>query len=113
MEKLLLRISSSVQRYRDMGEELVFDDIQELSTIMKNLSSDLFFLEKHRDDASRKYNQILFANTNSPHNMSVNKAEILANEQCPELYMLRRIMTSGYKCLDSVRSHISALKQEK
>lgn len=111
MEKLLTRISTSIQRYRDMGEELVFNDVQELSTIMKNLSADLFFLENYRDQASRKYNQILYVN--SKEGMSVNKAEILAQEHCPELYMLRRIMTSAYKALDSIRTHISYLKQEK
>lgn len=111
MDKLLANITISIQTYRDLGDRLSFNDTVELSAIMKNLSSDLFFLEKHRDSASRKHNSILHSHISE--GSAVSKAEIIANEQCPELYMLRRIMTSAYKTLDAIRSNISFLKQER
>ncbi len=111
MEELLSKITLTVSEYRDLGDKLVFEDIQVLNGLLKNLSGDLFFLEKYRDDYARKYNSLMYGFTKD--GSSVSGAEIKAKEQVPELYMLRRIMTAGYKCQDAIRTNISYLKTEK
>ena len=111
MEKILLEITIIIQKYKDLGDKLDFNDCETLSIFMKDLSSNLFFLESHRDTYSRKFNSILHSHIKS--GSAVSKAEIIAKEATPELYMLRRIMTSAYKSLDAIRSHISFLKQER
>jgi len=93
-----------------MGNKLVFDDTHRLSVYLKDLTSNLFFLEEHRDNYSRKYNSILFNETKE--GRSVSGAEIIAKERVPELYQLRRLMTSAHKCADAIRSNISFLKLE-
>lgn len=111
MEKLLNELTSLVQEYKDLGDQLVFEDASRLSVILKNLTSTLFYLESYRDEASRKYNTIM--HTSIKAGSSVSGSEIIAKEQCPELYMLRRIMQSGYNIVDAIRSNISFLKSEK
>jgi hypothetical protein len=45
--------------------------------------------------------------------MTVARAINFAEVDVPELYMLRRLLDSGYRCSDSIRTHISFLKLEK
>lgn len=111
MEEILDKISSEILKYNNLKDVLTFDDSQKLSSILKNLSSSLFFLESYRDYYARTFNTI-------QHNLikeglAISRAEIEAKEQVPELYMLRRIMTSAYKVTDSIRTNISYLKNEK
>ena len=110
MESLLNSITHSIQTFKSLDEIVGKEDGQLLTNIMKNLSSDLFFLEKHRDEYARKHNTILHLKISE--GMAVSKAEIIAKEQVPELYLLRRIMTSAYKTLDAVRSTLSFVKSE-
>jgi len=111
MESLLAQITLNITKYRDLGDKLEFNDLDELNVIIKDLSSDLFFLEKYRDQYARKFNSILHSQISE--GSPVSKAEIIAKEQVPEIYLLRRIMTSAYKSLDAIRSNISYLKTEK
>lgn len=111
MEKLLNQISSVILDYREMNDTLVFNDTEVLSGMLKNLSSDLFFLEKYRDEYARKYNAILY--TEIKEGKSVSGADIIAKERVPELYQLRRLMTSAYKVQDAIRTNISFLKNER
>lgn len=111
MEQILERISDEIKKYESLGNELTFNDSGTLSVILKNLSSYLFYLEEHRNNYHNLYNDIM-------HNcvkegMPVSKAEIEAKHQVPELYLLRRLMTSAYKIADSIRTNISYLKNEK
>lgn len=111
MEELLANIQISVSEYHKLGDRLEFEDTQTLSVLLKDLSANLFYLEKYRDDYSRKFNTIMHLNISQGN--AVSKAEIIAKEQVPELYMLRRLMTSGYKVVEAIRSNISFLKNEK
>lgn len=111
MEELLSKITLHISKYRALGDELTFNDTHVLNVLLKDLSSDLFYLEKHRDNYARKYNSVL--NSHIKNNMAVSKADIIAKEDVPELYLLRRIMTSAYKVLDAMRSNQSFLKNEK
>jgi hypothetical protein len=111
MEELLSNITYHITKYKGLGDKLVFDDTATLNVLMKDLSSDLFYLEKYRDSYARRFNSIL--NSHIAEGMAVSKADIIAKERVPELYMLRRIMTSAYKVLDAIRSNQSFLKNEK
>lgn len=111
MEVLLNKITDSIIQYREMGDKLVFQDAEQLSVLLKDLSANLFFLETHRDTAARKFNSILHNEIKNGN--SVSGSEIVAKERVPELYMLRRLMTSAYKVQDAIRTNISFLKQER
>ena len=111
MEELLSNIVHHITRYKQLGEKLVFEDTALLNVLMKDLSSDLFYLEKYRDSYARSFNSIL--NSHIKEGMAVSRADIIAKESVPELYMLRRLMTSAYRVLDAMRSNQSFLKMEK
>lgn len=111
MEKILENISNNIKQYHQLNNELVFDDIDKLSKILKNLSCNLFYLEEYRNQYHTSYNSI-------QHNCikegwTISKSEVEAKTKVPELYMLRRLMTSAYKITDNIRTNISYLKNEK
>lgn len=111
MEDILYNISSSIKKYHSLNNELCFNDIEKLSSILKNLSSNLFYLEDYRNKYHTSYNSI-------QHNCikegwTISKSEVEAKSKVPELYMLRRLMTSAYKITDNIRTNISYLKNEK
>ena len=43
---------------------------------------------------------------------SVAASKIRADEQVPEIYMLRRVMNAAYRVADAMRSNISYIKKE-
>lgn len=110
MEEILNNINACIEEYRDMDDTLVFNDAQKLSAIMKNLSSNLFFLERNRDEISRDFYTTI-------HNLkmsgeSATGSEKEAKYQHPEKRQIDRYITSAYKVLDAIRSNISYLKHE-
>lgn len=111
MKKLLNQISSTIIQYREMPDKLTFDDAEVLQGLMKNLSADLFFLEKDRDDISRLFYSTI-------HNLikdggSATGAEKEAKHKHPEKRYMDRLISAGYKTLDAMRSNQSFLKKEK
>ena len=110
MEEILNEITNTIQDYKRMKSVLVFNDTEYLSTLMKDLSSNLFFLEAHLSDARDEYYSTIVKLLK---NHSATEAEKRAKDLHPEKRMLERFLTSGYKVLDSIRSHISLLKTEK
>lgn len=111
MEELLENITFIITEYKEMGDKLVFNDAEVISVMLKDLTSNLFFLEAHRALSFEKHNASIF--NNMKEGMSGNKAVVYANQEVPELYKLRRIMDSAYKIVDAMRSNISYLKLEK
>lgn len=111
MQGILNTITECIDAYEALPHKLTFNDCEILSDLLKTVSSNLFYLEKHRDEYKRKHTAILhnLIKDGSP----VSKAQIIADDQVPEIYMLRRFMLSGYKLQDSLRTHISLLKNEK
>lgn len=118
MEKqtaLLKSLDSIVSEYMKMGAAgaaLVFDDAEKLNVLLKDLSSVLFFLEEYRCQAAENHNEILYKYIYQEEK-SVSGSEVIATKLVPELYRLRRIMTSGYKVQDAIRTNISFLKSER
>ena len=110
MDKLLAQITNSIQQYRDLQDALDFSQCETLVNIMKRLSSDLFFLEKYLDDERQDYYSTIVKLLK---NHSATEAEKRAKDLHPEKRMLERFTISAYKVLESVRSHLSYLKNEK
>ena len=110
MNELLQEILALIQQYKDLDDRIEFNDCDELTAIMKNLSSNLFFLEKHLDFTRQDYYSTLVKLLK---NHSATEAEKRAKDLHPDKRMLERFITSAYKVLESVRSHLSYLKQER
>ncbi len=111
MEEILANLRLSIGEYSKLPDKMKFNDCEVLNGLLKRVSSLLFFLEKYRDSYKRKHDALLYSHIKE--GASVAAARVIADEQISEIYMLRRIMSAGYKCLDSIRSNISYLKQEK
>lgn len=110
-DELQHAITGTILEYRRLPDKLTFNDAEHLQGLMKNLSSNLFFLEKYRDIESRAYYQTV-------HNLvkdgfSSSGALNEAKHQHPEKRMLERFISSAYKTLEAMRSNQSFLKKEK
>lgn len=90
----------------DTYKSLDWDSATEISSLLKDLSCVLAYLEGFRTEYYHKWIAI------SSQENTVSAGERKADIEVPELYMLRRIMTAGYKVLDAMRSNISYAKKE-
>jgi len=81
-----------------------------LVDMLKNVTTILFFLEKERAGIHDQWQSKVHALTKE--GSSVSRAENEAHVEYPEMYMLRHIMTAGYRVADAMRSNISYLKSE-
>ena len=106
LTEILNNIDSAVESYELL--ELIDTNLQ--SEALRKLTSNLFFLEEHRIHA---YNTWLETYYDMPKGTSNAAKEKFCDNHVKELYMIRRIMTSGYKVADSLRSTISIYKKEK
>jgi hypothetical protein len=110
MDKLLHKISGIIMEYEAMPDKLTFNEGAKLQGLMKNLSSNLYFLENERDKEARSYYKTI-------HNLvkdgaSATGAEKEAKHQHPEKRYLDRVIGAGYRALDAMRSNQSFLKKE-
>ena len=103
MNKHLENITTIIDTYHS----ITIKSGEALSELLKNLTCELFYLEKYRSEYHEKYNNILYSRTGS-----VAAAQVQAEKEVPELYMLRRIMNAAYRCVDALRSNISYIKKE-
>lgn len=110
MEELLNKITETIQNYKSLDDKLDFAQCDTLTNLMKDLSSDLFFLETHLNDARQEYYATM---VKLMKNHSATEAEKRAKDLHPEKRMLEQFTRSAGKVLESVRSHLSYLKNEK
>ena len=103
MEKLLENIDSIIERYEG-GE---WQSVDNLRVMLRELSSYNYQLTKHNIEYYRLYNQVKYK-----HKGSVSSGVILAEEQVPELRMIRKIMEAIDNVIWSMRSEISIIKRE-
>ncbi len=104
LQEILSNINNSIDRYNN----LPLIDYKELSEILRELTSNLFYLEGIRSDAKRDWNEIYLNSKET----SVKGKEREADMEVHELYMIRRVMTAGYRITDAIRSQISIYKKE-
>jgi hypothetical protein len=107
MEKALEHLTKNIQEYRSM--EVL--EGNRLNVLLQQITGTLFYLEGKRSD----YYQAWTANVNSLilEGNSVARSTTQADEYIPELYMLRKIMSSAYEVVGAIRSNISWLKTER
>ena len=78
-----------------------------LRVLLRELSANYYYLTKENIDAFQRFNAIQYK-----HKGSVASGKILAEEQVPELRMIRKIMEASEHVLWSMRSEISIIKSE-
>ncbi len=104
----ITELSDYVERYRVCD----LNNGYGLSLLLRNITGLLYFLETERAAIHEQFESEVFNLTNGK-KMSVARATNEANVKFPEMYQLRRIMTSGYKVVEAIRTNISFLKSEK
>jgi len=110
MKEILDNIRAIVDTYYGLPDKLTFNEAEILQGLMKNLSSNLFYLEAHRDREARMYYSTI--NTLKGEGDSATAAEKEAKYQHPEKRMLDRVIHGAQKVLDAMRSNQSFLKKE-
>lgn len=103
MEEILNEITSITDTYYSLS----WNNGKDISELLKNLTCQLFYLEKYRSEIQENHNGVMFNFTGS-----VSAGKIKADKDYPELYMLRRVMNASYRVVDSMRSNISYIKKE-
>ena len=107
-EKTLETLTGYIQAYDDVS----LNDGENLNYLLQKINTSLFYLETERSNFKKQYEMKVFDLTTNK-KMTVARAINFAEVDVPELYMLRRIMDSAYRCSDAIRTNISFLKSEK
>jgi hypothetical protein len=107
-EQTLQKLTEYIQAYDDIS----LNDGENLNYLLQKINTSLFYLENERSNFKKQYEMKVFDLTTN-HKMTVSRAINFAEVDVPELYMLRRIMDSAYRCSDAIRTNISFLKYEK
>ena len=107
MEGTLNKISNVINWYEGAN----IKHLEELNKALKVITSNMYLLELERAKYHEKHQDIMYELTNNQ-DKPVSKAEIVANKNVPELYLLRRVMNAAYRCSDSIRTNISYMKKE-
>jgi hypothetical protein len=102
MNEILLKISEIIELY-ESGTWITED---KLRVMQRELTSNIFFMTKHNIDYFNAHNAIQYK-----HKGSVSSGLVLANEQVPELRMLRKIESAANNVVNSMRSEITSLRK--
>jgi transcription initiation factor IIE alpha subunit len=103
LDKILNKISDLIDAY----ESGVWQSVDNLRVMQRELVSYNYFLSKHNIEYFQQYNAVQYK-----HKGSVSAGKILAEEQVPELRMIRKIMEAIENVMWSMRSEISIIKKE-
>lgn len=103
-EKALSHVSEQIKQYRETEP----NDGESLTAILQQITATLFYLEKERAEYHETFQKTIHKLVLSGE--SVSRAENQAHVIVPEMYLLRRVMDSGYKVCDSIRTQVSWIK---
>ena len=106
MNEVLNKIATIIEQYNNT-------DIlngRQLNKQLKELTSSLYYIETIRSKAHQDYEAAI--HTKVKEGFSVARATNEANVEVPEMYKLRRLLESGYRVCDAMRTNISFLKSE-
>jgi len=106
MKSTLNRIAEIVKEYKQTD---VLDG-NNLNKQLKELTAYLYHIETKRTKAHQDYERIIHNRVKE--GFSVARATNEANVEVPEMYQLRRLLESGYRVVDAMRTNISFLKPE-
>jgi len=113
MNDLLKQITDTITTYRSLHEAVDFNAGLTLNDLMRELSSDLFFLAKYQDQERVNYYATIYRLMHGEEQLSATKAEKIAKHLHPQKRQLDNFIAYGYRVLDAMRSNQSYLKQEK
>lgn len=105
--KQIADLSEYVNRYYKCN----LQDGNELSELLQKITGLLFYLETVRCEIHDLYESKVFELVKEGN--SVARAINEANVEYPTMYQLRRIMESGGRIVDAIRTNISFLKSER
>lgn len=103
MEKVLGTIALIINDY----ETGAYHTPISLRKLLRDLVSNYYYLTKYNIEYFQKYNAVQYK-----HKGSVASGKILAEEQVPELRIIRKIMEATDHVIWSIRSELSILKKE-
>jgi len=103
MNTILGKISNIITKYEN-GE---WQSADNLRLLLRELTSNIYYLTKYNIEYHEQHNAIQYK-----HKGSVSGGLILANEQYPELRMLRKIIESANNVTRSMTMELSILKNE-
>ena len=103
MEAILQKITNLIETY----ESGVWVSAENLRVMLRELTANNYYLTKHNIEYFQKYNAIQYK-----HKGSVSSGKVLAEEQVPELRMIRKIMEATDNVIWSMRSELSIIKKE-
>ena len=106
MKETLNKIADIIDNYNSTD---IFDG-QTLNNQLKQLTSMLYHVETIRTKAHQDFESVIHSKVKE--GFSVARATNEANVAVPEMYRLRRLLESGYRVADSMRTNISFLKSE-
>ena len=110
MEKILNDITSIILDYRALHDKLTFDEGGQIQTMLKNLSSNMFFLQKYLDEARIVYYNHL--KVSIMNDIAVSRAQVLAKADHPEYDKFKQVMRRASNCFESMRSNQSFIKED-
>jgi hypothetical protein len=103
MQEILQKITNLIETY----ESGVWVSAENLRVMLRELTANNYYLTKHNIEYFQKYNAIQYK-----HKGSVSSGKVLAEEQVPELRMIRKIMEATDNVIWSMRSELSIIKKE-
>ena len=100
---ILKEIDEAIETYNSMS----LDDIKLQSDCLRKLTTNLYRLEGFRIEAKEMWLSVYFskAGTNAAR-------EKISDNEVKDLYRIRRLLDSGYKVADSIRSTIGVYKKD-
>ena len=104
MEEILNKITAIIETY----ESGVWVSADNLRVMLRELTANNYYLTKYNIEYFQKYNAIQYK-----HKGSVASGKILAEEQIPELRIIRKIMEATENVMWSMKSELSIIKNEK
>jgi ABC-type uncharacterized transport system substrate-binding protein len=103
MDEILNKISNIIVTY-ESGE---WKSAENLRVLLRELTSNIYYLTKYNIEYHEQHNAVQYK-----HKGSVSSGLILANEQFPELRMLRKIIESANNVARSITMELSIIKNE-
>lgn len=103
LEGILNSITELIEHY----ESGAWVSVDELRQMLRELTSNIYYLTKEDIEAYRAHNEILHS-----FDGSVARAQIEADKSIPELRMTRKIIASANRVADAMRSELSIIKNE-
>lgn len=102
LEATLEAITKAIEKY----ETCKLSFTQDQSEILRDLSTNLYYLTEHRIVYNREWMSVYF-NSKAPSSAAKERE---ADFTVPHLYKIRHLMSSANKIVDSIRSTISINK---